>query len=109
MAGDFAITARFTKADMDTLTRAKLGVTVLVDLSHNSFTTTTEHPSGLQVISKPVELDIQVSKGTATPTDFFSGPREVEQRGLPDLQMDFRPRRPDAAAAVERQGGGAEL
>lgn len=71
MAGDFAITATFTKADIDTLTGAQLGVTVLVDLSHNSFTTTTDHPSGLQVISKPVELDIQVDKGTAAPADFF--------------------------------------
>lgn len=71
MAGDFAITATFTKADLDTLTGAGLGVTVLVDLSHNSFTTTTDHPSGLQVASKPVELDIQIDKGTAAPVDFF--------------------------------------
>ena len=71
MAGDFAITATFTKADMDALANAKLGVTVLVDLSHNSFTTTTEHPSGLQVVRKPVELDIQIDKGSAAPADFF--------------------------------------
>lgn len=71
MAGDFALSSTFTKNDMDLLKAAKLDVTVLVDLSHNSFTTTTDHPSGLQVISKPVELDIQVNKGTAGEADFF--------------------------------------
>lgn len=72
MAGDFAISASFTRADMDTLTGAKLGVTVLVDLSHNSFFATTENPGARAVIRKPVELDIQIDKGTAAPADFFA-------------------------------------
>lgn len=71
MAGDFAIAASFTKADMDALCGARLGVTVLVDLSHNAFTTTTLHPGGVQVVSKPVALDIQIARGTATAQDFF--------------------------------------
>lgn len=71
MAGDFAIAASFTRADMDALAGARLGVTVLVDLSHNTFTTTTEHPGATPVLSQPVELDIQIGRGTASAQDFF--------------------------------------
>lgn len=71
MAGDFAIAATFTKADMDALTGARLGVTVRAAPSHNSFTTTGEHPKGLRVIKKPVALGIEIDKGTAGRADFF--------------------------------------
>jgi hypothetical protein len=70
MAGDFSIQSTFTKKDMDVLAKAGLAITVLVDLSHNANTTTTEHPSGLRVIAKPVELDIQVNIGKATALSF---------------------------------------
>lgn len=71
MAGDFAIAAPFTRADMDALSGARLGVTVLIDLSHNTFTTTTAHPGAIHFSSKPVALDIQIARGTASAQDFF--------------------------------------
>lgn len=63
MAGDFAISQRFTQADYTTLTAAGLRVDILVDLSHNANTTTTQHPSGQSIIAKAVELDIQIGVG----------------------------------------------
>ncbi|AKT41285.1 hypothetical protein [Chondromyces crocatus] len=70
MAGDFSIQAAFKKSDYTELTRAKLGVDVLVDLSHNEFTTTTTHPDGRQVIKKAIELDVRIDRGSSTETTF---------------------------------------
>lgn len=123
MAGDFAVKASFTKADMDALAKAKLSVTVLVDLSHNGFTTTTDHPSGTQVISKPVELDIQVGEGTAGPSDFFSlgnaknssAAYEIykwisEQGGLARLERsNVKVEAPNYEAAIVDRSNGALL
>ena len=62
MAGDFAVAGTVGLGDLDPLWEAGLELDILIDLSHNvNFATVA---GGTQVIAKPIEIDMRVSRGT---------------------------------------------
>lgn len=65
MAGDFAVNSTVSVGDLDPLWNAGLELDVLIDCSHNQHFQTTQG-DGTVVVAKGIEIDMRVSRGTAT-------------------------------------------
>jgi hypothetical protein len=67
MAGETSINGTLNNDDLDPLWNAGLEIDILVDLSHN-MNFKTRDADNTEIISKPIELDIAVKRGTCDAT-----------------------------------------